>query len=167
MPLKPAAILLPVSIQRPGLLKTTLLPGVCLTASATNPSLNAKHQKWVDKSRNDRPDRLSPRLAGTNSTHRRPVSVAARDFNEDGNQELMIANIRSNDVSIRFANGKGGFTGPQHLATGRDSRSPSAGYSDRDGHLGVAVANLANVTASILSRTAATAVGSLRLGRRC
>jgi hypothetical protein len=38
-----------------------------------------------------------------------PRSVAASDFNGDGNQDLAVANYASNNVSILLGNGQGGF----------------------------------------------------------
>ena len=40
-----------------------------------------------------------------------PYSVAIGDFNGDGKQDLAVANVDSNTVSIRLGDGLGGFNG--------------------------------------------------------
>ena len=47
-----------------------------------------------------------------------PYSVAVGDFNRDGNQDLAVANINAQSLSIFLGNGDGTFSGPTNFPTG-------------------------------------------------
>ena len=81
---------------------------------------------------------------------RMPHSVAMGDFNGDGNQDLVVANKGSNDVSILLGNGKGGFLPAVNYAAGSKPWSVVVGDFNRDGKPDLAVANAASNNISIL-----------------
>jgi hypothetical protein len=70
-----------------------------------------------------------------------PISVAAGDFNGDGNTDLVTANLNSNNVSILLGNGAGGFTGPVNFPAGTGPNSVGVADFNGDGKLDLAVAN--------------------------
>ncbi len=75
-----------------------------------------------------------------------PVSLAVGDFNEDGIQDLAIANNTSNDVTVLLGNGSGGFSpaAGSPLAIGAFSfglSSIAAGDFNGDGIPDLATAN--------------------------
>ncbi len=91
-----------------------------------------------------------------------PCWVAIGDFNNDGNQDLAIANNTAipATVSIRFGNGAGGFTGTTNVQVGVPGGQPPAqtgvqpnqvvvGDFNGDGNQDFATANLGVGTVSI------------------
>ena len=91
-----------------------------------------------------------------------PCWVAIGDFNNDGNQDLAIANNTDvpATVSIRFGNGAGGFTGTTNVQVGVPGGQPPAqtgvqpnqvvvGDFNGDGNQDFATANLGVGTVSI------------------
>src|SRR5437879_4093951 len=59
-------------------------------------------------------DRIAPAIFGpidnTVSVGVQPESVAVADFNGDGRQDLAVANVNGNELTILLGNGNGGFT---------------------------------------------------------
>jgi hypothetical protein len=76
-------------------------------------------------------------------TSSQPRSVAAADFNNDNNMDIIVANSGTNTIGIFISNGDGTFANQQTYSTGSQSRSYSIVVSDfnNDRHLDVAVAN--------------------------
>ena len=70
-----------------------------------------------------------------------PQSVYAADFDGDGDMDIAIANISSNDVSILLNNGAGGFSAGGTVAVGGNAFSVVATDFDGDGDMDIAVAN--------------------------
>ncbi len=64
-----------------------------------------------------------------------PVSIAIGDFNGDGYADFITANQNSNNVSIRFGNGSGGFTLPAvpEIAVGNSPTFVAIADFNRDG----------------------------------
>jgi len=124
------------------------LLAVLALLSAGALSLDAQEQ--AIGARENQKDKVLLRKIGEFRTHRQPVAAAAGDFDEDGNQDLVIANFGSNDVSILAADGKGGFGSPEHFLAGNGPRAVAVGDFSQDGHLDVAVANEGDSTVSIL-----------------
>jgi hypothetical protein len=80
-----------------------------------------------------------------------PASVAVGDFNNDGKQDLAVANTGSNNVSILLGNGDGSFGAPTNFAVGGGSPlSVAVGDFNGDGNQDLAVANSDTNTVSIL-----------------
>ena len=71
-----------------------------------------------------------------------PRAVAVADLNNDGNQDLIIANYGSNNVTILLGNGKGEFTEPagSPFAAGREPTSVAVGDFNGDNRLDLAIA---------------------------
>ncbi len=69
-----------------------------------------------------------------------PRSVAPGDFNSDGYQDLAVANINSNDVSILLGNGDGSFQPARNFVVGSQPVSVAVGDFNGDGWQDLAVA---------------------------
>ena len=80
-----------------------------------------------------------------------PASVAIGDFNGDGKQDLAVANLNSNTVSIRLGNGSGGFTSPSvpEVTVGTGPFSVAIGDFNGDGIQDFATANFNSMNVSI------------------
>ena len=98
-------------------------------------------------------------FGGFGGTH--PVSVAAGDFDEDGNVDLITPDDFDGKTSFHGGNGDGTFQPPTVVAVGdadltrggmRGSGPIGAQVADfdRDGHLDVAIANRATNSVSVL-----------------
>nr|MBA3240671.1 SBBP repeat-containing protein [Acidobacteriota bacterium] len=87
----------------------------------------------------------SPFVAGTN-----PSFVTFGDFNEDGNQDLAVANLTSSNVSILLGDGTGSFGGANNFTTGTSPRSVAVGDFNEDGNQDLAVANNVSNNVSVL-----------------
>ncbi len=86
---------------------------------------------------------------GDSSVGTNPNSVAIGDFNNDGKQDIAVANGGSNTVSIRLGDGLGGFTGTTNLGVGSRPQSVAIGDFNNDGKQDIAVANGGSDTVSI------------------
>jgi hypothetical protein len=89
----------------------------------------------------------SPFAAGAN-----PQSVAAADFNGDGNADIVVANSGSNTATVLFGNGTGGFTaatgGP--FATGANPQCVAVADFNGDGKPDFITANFNSDSATVL-----------------
>jgi len=79
-----------------------------------------------------------------------PSSVAAADFNNDGNLDLAVSNSGANTVSILLGNGDGTFAPKVDYPAGNAPMAVAAGDFNHDGILDLAVVNQADNTVSIL-----------------
>jgi len=77
-----------------------------------------------------------------------PSSVAVGDFNNDAHQDLVITNSGSNNVSIKFGDGAGGFSGTTVLNASQPS-AVAVGDFNGDGNEDIAFANYDIGTVSI------------------
>jgi uncharacterized protein (TIGR03437 family) len=93
---------------------------------------------------------FTPAAASPFSAGAGPSSVAVGDFNEDGIQDLAIANFGGNNVTVLLGNGTGGFT----PATGNPfkvgSEPVSVAVGNFNGHAGLAIANEGANTITVL-----------------
>ena len=84
------------------------------------------------------------------------ISIAAGDFNGDGNVDLVVANQRGNTLSILLGLGNGSFTNPVNFSVGdvrrRQPVSVAVGDFNHDGFLDVLVANGGTNDVSVLLR---------------
>src|SRR5262245_43290721 len=79
-----------------------------------------------------------------------PVEIVAADFNRDGFVDLATSNSTSNDLSVSFNDGRGGFgLTERRLAAGLDPRSLIVADFNGDGNPDMAVANRNSATISI------------------
>src|ERR1700687_5519836 len=70
-----------------------------------------------------------------------PQSVALGDFNGDGLQDLVVANVDSNSVSVLLGNGDGSFQTGRNFTTGDNPFFVAVGDFNGDGWQDLAVAN--------------------------
>jgi len=68
-----------------------------------------------------------------------PLSVAVGDFDEDGNTDVVTANLY--DVSVLLGNGDGTFQAAQNLGIGTNPLSVAVGDFDDDGNLDLGVSS--------------------------
>jgi hypothetical protein len=97
-----------------------------------------------------------------------PRSIAVRDFDRDGAQDLAVANAGSDDVTLLLGDGGGSFTASAEAA-GTDPSSVAATDFDRDGAQDLAVANAGSDDVTILlgdggGNFAASATGAEGVG---
>ncbi len=93
--------------------------------------------------------------ASTNSPFavgKQPESVVAGDFNGDGSQDLAVANINDNTVTVLLGNGQGGFAAAQGspFAVGHQPASIGVGDFNGDGIQDLAVGNFKDSTVTVL-----------------
>ncbi|PMB53186.1 hypothetical protein CEN39_05865 [Fischerella thermalis CCMEE 5201] len=79
-----------------------------------------------------------------------PKAVESADLDGDGDQDLIVANHFSNNVSLMLNNGQGMFSLLTNISVGNRPVSIAAGDLDNDGDLDFAVANNASNTVSVL-----------------
>ncbi|HET9306262.1 MAG TPA: FG-GAP-like repeat-containing protein [Candidatus Sulfotelmatobacter sp.] len=85
--------------------------------------------------------------AGVNYTvGSNPVSVAAADFNKDGNLDLIVANARNNTLSVLLGNGDGTFQTAVNFATPQDPIFVAVADFNGDGKLDLVTVNLSDST---------------------
>jgi hypothetical protein len=82
-----------------------------------------------------------------------PTSVAAGDFNKDGNLDLAVAQGNLNDAWVFWGNGSGGFPTASSLTLSTGASFPAAvatGDFNKDGNLDLAVVNGGSNDVSVL-----------------
>jgi hypothetical protein len=96
---------------------------------------------------------LSFRAAVHHPTGRGPVAVAVGDFNGDGAQDLVTANVKGNSISVLLGDGHGGFAAKTDFATGHGPGDIAVGDFDGDGVPDLVTANRDAKTVSVLLGT--------------
>jgi hypothetical protein len=84
------------------------------------------------------------------ATGSRPYSVAVADFNGDGRQDLVTANIYADNVSVLLGNGDGSFAAKMDYTTGAAPVSVTAADFNGDGNQDLATANSSGDSVSAL-----------------
>ena len=79
-----------------------------------------------------------------------PIFIAVGDVNGDGNLDLIVANINSQNVSVLLGKGDGTFNTPVNYAVGNLPSSIAVGDFNEDGNLDLAVINAADHNVGIL-----------------
>ncbi|GAB3314619.1 FG-GAP-like repeat-containing protein [Larkinella ripae] len=69
-----------------------------------------------------------------------PDAIAVGDFNGDGRDDLVVANISSNNVSVLLGNGSGGFGEATNIPVGIAPSSVAVGDFNGDGRADLAIA---------------------------
>ncbi|MBL0052226.1 MAG: VCBS repeat-containing protein [Bacteroidetes bacterium] len=89
--------------------------------------------------------------SGTNNTFydTNPYDMAVGDFNDDGKQDLAVANYYSNTVTNHIGNGSGGYNGYTTVSVGNNPSSIEVGEFNGDGKQDVATTNFSSNTVSI------------------
>lgn len=78
-----------------------------------------------------------------------PISTAVGDFNNDGKQDIVTANVTANTVSIRLGDGLGGFSSVSDINVTSGPTSIAVGDINNDGKQDIAVTNSTANTVSI------------------
>jgi uncharacterized repeat protein (TIGR01451 family) len=80
-----------------------------------------------------------------------PSAVAIADFNGDGNNDVVVANGKSNTIGVMFGDGKGGLGAVHTYATGGNyAYNLAIGDFNGDGKPDIAVVNCNDCTLSVL-----------------
>ena len=79
-----------------------------------------------------------------------PTAVVTDDFNQDGNEDIAIAQGSSNSVAILLGNGDGTFAAPTEVPTGADPTSLATGDFNNDGVDDIVTADAGTGDISIL-----------------
>ncbi|WP_199248245.1 FG-GAP-like repeat-containing protein [[Phormidium] sp. ETS-05] len=86
--------------------------------------------------------------------------IAVKDFNGDGQLDMVVVNENSDDVSVLLGNGAGSFGAATNLAVGDLPLSVAAGDFNGDGNQDMAVANYNSSNVSVLLGNGAGGFGS-------
>jgi len=79
-----------------------------------------------------------------------PYSVVAADVNGDGLPDLITANNGGNNVSVRLANGSGGFNAATSVPVGTGPYTVAVGDVDGDGKIDIVTANQSSDNVSVM-----------------
>ncbi len=93
---------------------------------------------------------FAPEVRSPGGTFAFSWGMAAGDLNSDDLPDLVIANLRTNDVSILLGKGDGTFEAEQTFAVGVGPNGVTTGDFNGDGHLDVATTNFNDDTLSLL-----------------
>jgi len=80
-----------------------------------------------------------------------PSGIASGDFNNDGQEDLAVANQGADNVSVLLGAGEGKFSLQDNIAVGRSPSAIVAADLNRDGQLDLAVTNAGSNNVSILT----------------
>lgn len=80
----------------------------------------------------------------------KPYAVSVGDFNNDNYEDLAVANLGDNSVSILFGNGRGGFSTPSNFNVGKSPYYIISGDFNNDGNIDLKTTNSGDNTASVL-----------------
>jgi len=89
----------------------------------------------------------SPTQIATGGT---PSAIVTDDFNDDGNEDIAVANSASNRVSVLLGNGDGTFAAPVDYAVGSDPTAIATADVNNDGNDDIITADAGSGDVSIL-----------------
>jgi hypothetical protein len=99
-------------------------------------------------------------LGGATTVGKYPRGVAARDFDGDGDIDVITGVDNANAVKVMLGNGDGSFGTPTSFATGTQPYYVTPGDYNGDGALDIAVANAGSDNVSILLGNGAGSFGT-------
>lgn len=88
-----------------------------------------------------------------------PIGIAVGDFDTDGEQDIVVTNSGTDQVSLLLGNGKGTFANPKTFSVSSNGKSPVEGYIptgiavddfNGDGHEDLAIHNIGTSTVAVL-----------------
>ncbi len=79
--------------------------------------------------------------AGTSAVQADSRQIKVADINNDGHQDVLVANLGSNTVSVRLGDGAGNLSGSTNVSVGTQPHDLAVGDFNSDGHLDFATAN--------------------------
>jgi hypothetical protein len=85
---------------------------------------------------------LGPRAVNTAEVGNAPSALAAADLDDDGDVDLVSANVGGNDLSVLLGDGAGGLEVASTLAAGLQPRGLAIGDLDQDDRLDIVAVNL-------------------------
>jgi hypothetical protein len=85
---------------------------------------------------------LGPREINFGDVGNAPGALASADIDDDGDVDLVTANVGGNDLTVIFGDGRGGLDVGSMLAAGLQPRGVAIGDLDQDDRLDIAAANL-------------------------
>jgi uncharacterized repeat protein (TIGR01451 family) len=84
------------------------------------------------------------------STGGSPDAIVTDDWNEDGNEDIAIANSANNTVSVLFGNGDGTFAAPANYSVGSDPTAIATADVNNDGNDDIITADAGSGNVSVL-----------------
>ncbi|MCU0374407.1 MAG: FG-GAP-like repeat-containing protein, partial [Chitinophagaceae bacterium] len=87
--------------------------------------------------------------AGTSAVQADSRQIKVADINNDGHEDVLVANLGSNTVSVRLGDGAGNLLGTNNISVGTQPHDLVLADFNTDGHLDIATANFGSNNVSI------------------
>jgi len=100
---------------------------------------------------------------GTSTVQADSRQIKVADINNDGHEDILVANLGSNTVSVRLGDGAGNLSGSNNVSVGTQPHDLVVADFNSDGHLDFATANFGsnNVSIRLGNGTGAFANGNI------